>query len=328
MEYRGVTVDIVQGDVLTYSCDLLVIKYAQASYGADRAVVMAAGIHQDRLPPVGREWRVSRPDRLNYGNLLLIGVSPVEEFDYIDIREFSRRALAGAAGIRPPVREIAMTMHGIGFGLDENAAFASQIAGIVNGINSGAYPRDLAAITIVELESNRVARLRAMLTDLLRPTEPVPQGRPPQESIGIEDARSQRIISAGEESAARSHAFVAMPFSDAFEDVFEFGIKPAVHAVRLNCHRMDEIPFTGDVIPLMRDRIASAKIVVADVSEANPNVYLEIGYAWGVEVPCVLICNKNTELKFDVRGQRCLFYGSIKDLLGKLSKELTALAPG
>lgn len=328
MDYRGVTVDIVQGDVLTYSCDLLVMKYAQASYGADRAVVGAAGIRQDLLPAVGHEWRVSRPHGLNYGNLLFLGVSPIAKFGYIDIREFSRRALAVAAGIRPPVREIAMTMHGIGFGLDETSAFASQIAGIANGLDSGAFPRGLTAITIVEREGNRVARLRKMLAGLLRPAERVAHARPPHGNVGIDDARSQRISSAGEESAARSHAFVAIPFSDAFEDIFEFGIKPAVHAVRLNCHRMDEIPFTGDVIPLMRDRIASAKIVVADVSEANPNVYLEIGYAWGVEVPCVLVCNKNTELKFDVHGQRCLFYGSIKDLQGKLSKELTALVPG
>src|SRR6185437_14473066 len=132
------------------------------------------------------------------------------------------------------VREIAMTMHGVGFGLDENSAFASQIAGIANGLDSGAFPPGLTAITIVEREGNRVARLRAMLADLLRPAGPVPHERPPHGHAGIDDARSQRIISASEESAARSHAFVAMPFSDAFEDVFEFGIKPPVHAVRLN----------------------------------------------------------------------------------------------
>jgi hypothetical protein len=328
VDYRGVRVDIVQGDVLTYSCDLLVLKYAQASYGADKAVVEVAGINVNALPQVGQDLRVSRPRSLQYGSLLLLGVNPIEEFDYHTIREFSRRALATAAGIRPPVREIAMTMHGTGFGLDESAAFSSQIAGIVDGLESGAFPRGLAAISIVESVGSRAMRLREMLAELLRVGGPVSQAQPPLGSIGVEEARSRRITLAGDESATRSHAFVAMPFSDSFEDVFEFGIKPAVHAARLNCHRMDEIPFTGDIVTLMRERIASAEIVVADVSEANPNVYLEIGYAWGVAVPCVLVCNKKHELRFDVRGQRCLFYGSIKDLQGKLSRELTALLPG
>ena len=325
MDYRGVMVDIVQGDVLTYSCDLLVLKNAQASYGADKAIVEMAGINPNVLPQVGQDFRVSLPRSLQYGNLLLLGVSPIQKFDYHTIREFSRRALAAAGGIQPPVREIAMTMHGIGFGLDENAAFSSQIAGIVDGLESGDFPPGLTTITIIERVGSRAARLRAMLAELLQVVGPVSQAQPPHGSTGAEEAHHGGSPWPVNEFATRSHAFVAMPFSDSFEDVFEFGIKPAVHAARLNCHRMDETPFTGYIVSLMRERIASAEIVVADVSEANPNVYLEIGYAWGVAVPCYPVCNKKHELRFDVRGQRCLFYGSIKDLQGKLSRELTAL---
>jgi len=315
----------VEDDVLTYSCDLLVLKYAQASYGVDKAVVEVAGISGDLLPWVGLESLVTRPRSLGYGGLLFVGVRPIQEFDYATIRELSRRALARAAGISPPVREIAMTMHGTGFGLDESAAFSSQVAGIVDALDSGAFPRSLQAITIIERMGSRADRLRAMLVDLLRVAGPVSHAPSPHLATGAEQARSRRIALAGDESAARSHAFIAMPFNDSHEDVFEFGIKPAVHAARLNCHRMDEVPFTGDIVTLMRERIASAEIVVADVSEANPNVYLEIGYAWGVAVPCVLVCNKKNELKFDVSGQKCLFYGSIKDLQAKLSRELTEL---
>lgn len=325
MDYRGVIVDIVEDDVLTYSCDLLVLKYAQASYGVDRAVAEVAGINTNLLPRVGADLPVTRPRNLRYSNLLFVGVNPIQEFDYGTIRELSRRALARAADIRPPVREIAMTMHGTGFGLDESSAFSSQVAGIVDALESGAFPRSLQLITIIERMGSRANRLRGMLAELLRVTGPVSHAQMPQQVTGAEEARTRRIAMAGDESAARSHAFIAMPFNDSYEDVFEFGIKPAVHAARLNCHRMDEVPFTGDIVTLMRERIASAEIVVADVSEANPNVYLEIGYAWGVVVPCVLVCNKKHELKFDVSGQRCLFYGSIKDLQAKLSRELTEL---
>ena len=117
-----------------------------------------------------------------------------------------------------------------------------------------------------------------------------------------------------------------MPFAESFEDVFYYGIAPPVRAAGLLCERIDQVPFTGDVITRMKERISSSTAVIADLSDANPNVYLEIGYAWGVEIPCILICNRKTDPKFDVRGQRCLLYGSIKELEKILSAELLALS--
>lgn len=75
----------------------------------------------------------------------------------------------------------------------------------------------------------------------------------------------------------------------------------------------------------VRNRIKTAKLVIADLTEANPNVYLEVGYAWGCEVPTVLLTKDTDDLKFDTRGQRCLPYKRIKDLEDSLTKELKAL---
>jgi hypothetical protein len=117
-----------------------------------------------------------------------------------------------------------------------------------------------------------------------------------------------------------------MPYGDSFEDVFTYGIAPPVRSAGLLCERMDQITFTGDIVGHMREKISSASILVADLSEANPNVYLEIGYAWGVQTPCVLLCNRKSDLKFDLRGQRCLQYGSITELEKALTAELQALS--
>ena len=75
----------------------------------------------------------------------------------------------------------------------------------------------------------------------------------------------------------------------------------------------------------VKSKISSADLVVADLSGANPNVYLEVGYAWAKGVDTVLLIDNVDDLKFDVRGQRCLVYGSIKDLEQKLSGELLKL---
>jgi hypothetical protein len=92
------------------------------------------------------------------------------------------------------------------------------------------------------------------------------------------------------------------------------------------CERADLATFTGDVIAWVKERIDSASLLVADLSTANPNVYLEVGYAWGRGIPTVLVARDTADLGFDVRGQRCLVYNnSIRKLEDFLTKELKRL---
>jgi hypothetical protein len=319
VSYRGVGLRVLQADALMYTSDLLVLKHAQRSYGADKRAVYIAGIDAKTLPPIGDTLLVKRPSGLAPRNLLFLGVEPVGSFSYRSIRDFSRRALAAAAGISSTVREISMTLHGLGFGLDETEAFESEVAGIIQALDSGEYPESLGTVSIVEQSARRANRMRGVLVELLE------QDNADRKPTGSDASRIRRIDSVGYDSASRPHAFVAMPFADSFEDVFYYGIARPVRAAGLLCERIDQVSFTGDIITRMRERIASSAVVVADLSEANPNVYLEVGYAWGVNVPCILICNRKTDLKFDLQGQRCLFYGSIKELEKSLYSELSEL---
>jgi uncharacterized protein (DUF1810 family) len=322
MDYRGVDIRVLQDDALSYPSDLLVLKYAQASYGVDRLAVDIAGIDEENLPAVGDSFLVHKPSGLECRNLLFVGVESITSFGYRSIREFSRRALIRAARISQPVREISMTLHGTGFGLDETEAFESEIAGIVETLDSGEYPDGLLTVSIIETTKSRADRMREALMALLSSDESDREAQP--YTIGAK-SQTRRIDSVGYDSAARPHIFVAMPFAESFEDVFYFGIAAPVRAVGFLCEKSGEVAFTGDIIARIRERIASAAFVIADLSDANPNVYLEVGYAWGVKVPCILLCNRTTDLKFDLQGQRCLFYGSIKELEGSLSAELAAL---
>jgi hypothetical protein len=111
------------------------------------------------------------------------------------------------------------------------------------------------------------------------------------------------------------------------EDVFHYGIRNAVKDAGFLCERADQSSFTGDVLDWVQKRISSATLVVADLTTANPNVYLEVGYAWGCGKPTVLVVAEASDLKFDVKGQRCLVYkGKIKMLEEMLRQELLAIA--
>jgi len=83
----------------------------------------------------------------------------------------------------------------------------------------------------------------------------------------------------------KAHVFVAMPFSTHLDDVFHYGIQAPVHAAGFLCDRMDYVCFTGEIIEWMKRKIEGASVVIANLSRANPNVYLEVGYAWGRGVP-------------------------------------------
>ncbi len=314
MRYAQVELSVLHGDALEYHSDLLALKHAQKLYGVDLAVATAARIDSLALPQIGEELVVRRPIGVGAKNLLFVGTQSSPRFGYEEIRRFSQSALTAAAKLTPAVREICLTLHGVGFGLDEVEAFESEVAGVIEAIDTGRHPSDLRAITFIERDEGRARRMRRCLKSLISGT--------------LLEERSQtprRVDRVGYDSAKRSHAFVAMPYAEPFGDILNYGIAPSIRSVGLLCERMDELSFTGDVLEYMKEKIRTARLVVADLSDANPNVYLEVGYAWGRDVPCILLCNRSTPLEFDVQGHRCLFYGSIMELEKELTTELRRL---
>jgi hypothetical protein len=84
---------------------------------------------------------------------------------------------------------------------------------------------------------------------------------------------------------------------------------------------VDEPLFTGDILQRITERIATAQFVVAELTGARANVYLEVGYAWGKGIPVITLAREGEKLHFDVSTHRCIFYRTI----GQLGKELEKL---
>jgi hypothetical protein len=276
---------------------------------------------EERLPKASGFCITPTAGAIAARQVLFIGVGPLRQFGYSEIRSFGRKVLEALASGTPHAAHVALTIHGPGYGLDENEAFESEVAGLLEAIGTGDFPAGLQKVTIIEANRGRARRLKAFLAELL------PDG--PADS-GVRASRSfaeapDRLRSVGYDSQSKPHIFVAMPFAEEMEDTFHYGIQGAVNSAGFLCERADLSTFTGDVIEWVKRRIESASLVVADLSNANPNVYLEVGYAWGCGRPTVLLVNDAAQLKFDVRGQRCLVYRKIKDLEASLRSELEGL---
>jgi nucleoside 2-deoxyribosyltransferase len=54
--------------------------------------------------------------------------------------------------------------------------------------------------------------------------------------------------------------------------------------------------------------IVDAKVVVAEITPANQNVFYEIGYAHALGKPTILLAERGKQLPFDISGYRVLFY--------------------
>ena len=327
--HKRVEISVVNDDVTSFDADVLVLKYAQAHYGLDSVVsqkVTRLGINENQFSPKpGTSTYFYSRGSISPKNILVVGVTKLYEFNYRDIRVFARTALEALADYEKnsTIEHICFTLHGAQCGLDEIEAFESEIAGLIDGITAGRIPKSIQRISIVEIDDRRATRLKNALRELI----PLGYVETNLKSYlqASEVTVSERFRSVGYSSADKPHMFVAMPFRDEMEDVYEYGIQNAIRKAGFLCERADLSAFTGDVMDWVRKRIRSASLLVADLTSANPNVYLEVGYAWGVGVKTVLLVQESDLLKFDVRGQRCIVYKRIKDLEEKLHKELVAL---
>jgi chaperonin GroEL len=83
----------------------------------------------------------------------------------------------------------------------------------------------------------------------------------------------------------------------------------------------------------MRDiweQIWRARLVVADVSGANPNVNYELGLCHALGVPTILITKTIEDVPFDYRDRRCIIYNTNlalwkEELAERLEKTITAI---
>jgi len=312
-------VAIVKDDVTRVAADVLLLKHAQGFYGADEAVALrlvqyGIGSERDIAPGEGEHRLVETHDALPARRVLFLGTPPLRKFSYREMRQFARRAIEVLSREAAPVRTLITTVHGAGYGLDIEEALRSMILGFQQGLTT--HPlATLEQIVFVERNARRYEVLHNALADVELVLPPLP---PAREAAGAPTL-------ARVESERKPSVFVAMPFSDEFEDVYQFGIYAAVRRCGYVCEKVDESAFVGNIVERITEGIRSAEFVIADMSDERPNVYLEVGFAWGLKRPVILVAREGQRLHFDLSHHKCLFYktiGKLSDALEKTIREM------
>ncbi len=315
------------GDIRIARADAVLLKHAQGFYGADGAVAKALrgrGVASVQLEVKPGELKiVPTAGAITAPNAIFFGTVPLSSLGYHEIRQFPGRALAALGSKIPNLRHLVTTVHGTNFGLDEEESALALVGGLIESWQRGVGPSTLEKVTLIELNEGRAKRLKKVIEEGLSAVPGITRiDHGLRISRVTQIAQTAPVAHAGVTSQTREHAFIAMPFAPELDDAYHYGILGPVRGAGLLCERVDQSHFDGLIIGRIRERIETAKVVIADLSMANPNVYLEVGYAWGRNRPTILLVRDLKELRFDVQGYRCLVYRSIRELETLLTKEL------
>jgi hypothetical protein len=327
-----IKISVQCADVAKVPADVLLLKHAQNFHGADQAVAISLiekGVCRDSdlAPAPGEHVWHDTNGAIAAARTLFLGTPRLREFRYREMTQFARQAIELIGAHRPPVRTLTTTVHGAGYGLDMAEALRSLIFGFQQGLATTPLPQ-LEHIIFVERNARRCEQLQSLLEGVeivcaahaVTPVSPGAPGTIATPSVATLDVASGAVP----EPAKKESVFVAMPFVEEFDDVYQFGIYSTIRRCGYICEKVDESAFVGNIVDRITDGIRNAKFVVADLSLEKPNVYLEVGYAWGMNKPVLLVAKEGQRLHFDVSHHKCLFYkkiGQLAELLEKAVRE-------
>jgi len=115
--------------------------------------------------------------------------------------------------------------------------------------------------------------------------------------------------SAGVKIAAGDTCFVVMPFAAPVGGYFQNIYEPAIQKAGLRAVRADADIFgTGKIIDQIWSGINASKVLVAELTTRNPNVFYELGLAHALDKPVVLVSSNEDDVPFDLKHIRVIYY--------------------
>lgn len=148
-----------------------------------------------------------------------------------------------------------------------------------------------------------------------------------REAIGLIETgkyREQRKLLVQEMRGSES--FFICPFDNKeIDHNYEFVIKPCVEKHRFSIHRANEISDTRTITETIISAINRARFVIAELTEAKPNCYYEVGYAHAIGKPVIIIAKTGTTRHFDLAAHNWTHWDTYEDLKPKIEKRINGV---
>jgi hypothetical protein len=93
------------------------------------------------------------------------------------------------------------------------------------------------------------------------------------------------------------------------DEIYKFIIAPAVRDADLEPYRADQDVTPGPITPKFLLELLTARLVIADLTGRNPNVFYELGIAHSFARPLISIVDTVSSLPFDTKDERVIELG-------------------
>lgn len=111
---------------------------------------------------------------------------------------------------------------------------------------------------------------------------------------------------------------------DRADEVFSYLISPVCEELGYKPVRVDQVDAVDNINETIINYLKTAPMVVADMTDHNPNAFYELGFRQALELPLVPIIQAGNRLPFDVISQRTVFYNLSVGKIEQSKKDLKA----
>lgn len=116
------------------------------------------------------------------------------------------------------------------------------------------------------------------------------------------------------------NCFTIMPFGGFYDSYYAEIYAPAIIDCGLTPTRADDLFRSSSIVNDIWTYTKKAKIILADLTEKNPNVFYELGLAHAISKPAILLAQSMEDVPFDLRGLRIIIYDKNHHNWGQLLK--------
>lgn len=175
----------------------------------------------------------------------------------------------------------------------------------------GVKSEDFAEFKQIFIESLETAQLLTVHGDKSRLVDV---------TSGVADvAGTERLKKLERDASVGTHdsCFVMQPFAPPLGTYFELIYRPAIEKAGLRAVRADaDIFATGKIMDQVWSGINAARVLVAELTSKNPNVYYELGLAHAMKKPVVLVSAREDDVPFDLQHIRVIYYDTTDPFWG------------
>lgn len=122
------------------------------------------------------------------------------------------------------------------------------------------------------------------------------------------ETSERRILKQPQVRAFLETCFVMMPFGSWFDKYYQDIYVPAIREAGFEPIRADELFSSGSVVEQIWEQITKARLLLADLTDRNPNVFYELGLAHAAKKPVIFTAPKVEDVPFDLRHLRVIIY--------------------